>query len=182
MTPNRDDMSRRTLLLVVPAVALALPLASWSQGTGSKPGTVSFAVRFMREETAGMQGSAGSAHDEGSSFPVRDDSGRRWLASATNIIDASHVARAELVATSPDEPGFPNKGLKLWLTPAGQQRLGDETEAHIGQPIGIFVDERLAVVAIVRTRLGGRALQVNGSTFSPGELERAAQAFNSARS
>lgn len=73
---------------------------------------------------------------------------------------------------SPPEPG-----LRLTLTARGRSLVAAATAAHVGDGLGMFVDDRLVLAAIIRAPLGGAfELSLPGSTLA--ELKEAAASWN----
>jgi preprotein translocase subunit SecD len=89
-------------------------------------------------------------------FEVRQANRLVWQADPVVLVDESRIAHAEATWAPSAMPGSsPEPGLRLTLTARGRALVAAATAAHVGDGLGMFVDDRLVLAAIIRGPLGG---------------------------
>lgn len=138
-----------------------------------------FAMRLLKGpiDVVSASPSASEARAPGW-FEVRQANRLVWQADPVILVDESRIAHAEATWVPSAMPGSPPEpGLRLTLTARGRSLVAAATAAHVGDGLGMFVDDRLVLAAIIRVPLGGAfELSLPGSTLA--ELKEAAASWN----
>jgi preprotein translocase subunit SecD len=87
-----------------------------------------------------------------------------WLVSKSSAVSGSDLRSAD---ASTDENGRPDVGFSL--TNDGGRRFGSFTSAHVGEKLGVVLDNRVKSVATIQERINDQG-RITGS-FSPEEVQ-----------
>lgn len=134
------------------------------------------AIRALSQDTTAIANAR--AHPNASQSVVTDPSGREWLAQGAPILATQHIAGASLVSTQPDQARFPGEALQLTLTPEGRSSVLTASRQLIGQGMGVFVDGKLVVAAIVRSELQTHSLEFTMPSLSTEQLQDLVRRIN----
>ena len=136
--------------IVFPVVICSLMAGSFG-AMGAQPG--SFEIRRVVEEKdlAGAEALPFAQARPGAESSLR--------VMKESVLDSSDVARA----VAQKDPATGDNGVLVTLTEKGKERFAAVTEGSIGKRLAVVVDGKIVVAPMVRQKIGGGSLVINGN-------------------
>jgi preprotein translocase subunit SecD len=144
--------------LAVAAVGvIAVGYLLWVHGTTPVLAAVRFEVRLAQDQPV-----------PGLVVAHVPDSDRLIYLNPEIVVSNEDIAQSWVV-----DDGSGRFGVAIELLPSGAERMRQATEAHVGRPMAVLIDGRVAMAPLVRSPISGSAV-ISGN-FTRAEAERIAE-------